>query len=74
MLVDFIDFNGCDVLKEEKAYVYFFSDEIVEELGYFVGVYNFSTDFAGDTPQRASNDGTFECSAIPTMIKEPIKR
>ena len=32
LLVDLIDFNGCDILKEEERYVYFFGDKIIEEL------------------------------------------
>lgn len=73
MLVNFVDLDGCDVLKEEKRYVYFFIDEIAEELGDLFGTYNFGANFAGDAPQRAPNDGTIKLSVIPTMIKKPVK-
>ena len=60
LLIDFMDFNGCDVLKEEKRYVDFFGNKIVEELRYLIGTHNFGANFAHDTAQWAPNDGTFK--------------
>ena len=74
LLVNFVDFDGCNVLKEEKGYVYFFLDKIAEEFGDLIRAYKFGADFAGDAPQRTPNDGAFECSVFPTVIKKPIKR
>ena len=49
LLVDFMDFDRCNILKEEKRYIYFFGDKIVEELGDLIGVHNFGANFAHDT-------------------------
>ena len=49
LLVDFMDFNGSDILKEEKRYVDFFGDKVVKELGDLIGVHNFGANFAHDT-------------------------
>ena len=74
LFVDFIDFDGCDMLKEEKRYVYFFGDKIMEELGDFISAHNFGANLADDIAQWAPNDSTFECSVFPTVIMKPIKR
>lgn len=74
LLVNFIDFDGCDILKEEKRYVYFFGDKIVEELGDLIGAHDFGANLADDSAQWTPNDGTFECIVFPTVIKKPIKR
>lgn len=74
LLVNFIDFDGRNISEKEKRNVYFFGNEITEELRDLIGVYNFGADFASDSPQRTPNDSTFECSVIPSMVKEPIKR
>ena len=73
LLVDFMDFDRCDILQKEKRYVDFFGDKIMKELGDFIGVHNFGAYLAHDAAQWTPNDGTFEFSVFPAMIKKPIE-
>ena len=74
LLVNFIDFDGCNILKEQKRYIYFFGDKIVEELRDLISAHNLGAYLAHDVAQGTPNDGTFESSVFPTVIKKPIKR
>ena len=73
MLINFIDFDRCEILEKQKRDVYFILDEITEELRDLIGTNSLAADFAGDGPQRAPDDSTFEYSIVPTVIKKPVK-